>query len=307
MKILIRLVSLALLLSLGCSNTAEQRANKVIGVSLLARQHEFYRDLESTLQSEATKHGFELLIASADFDLGKQSAQVEDFIVRRVDAIILCPVDSRGIAPAIKKAQNAAIPVFTADIAAEEGEVVCHIASDNLAGGRMAAEYLAKLLNGKGEVALITHPNVMSALDRVQGFKEAIAAFPEIKIVAEVSGEGVRDKAMPAAVDILQAQPELDGIFGINDDSALGALDALQQLQRTEVVIVGYDGMPQALDAIRKGTALKADVVQYPNRIGETTIARIADYFNGITVPRIVPVEVGIVDQASLQNATAGQ
>lgn len=307
MKILIRLVSLALLLSLGCSNTAEQRANKVIGVSLLARQHEFYRDLESTLQSEATKHGFELLIASADFDLGKQSAQVEDFIVRRVDAIILCPVDSRGIAPAIKKAQNAAIPVFTADIAAEEGEVVCHIASDNLAGGRMAAEYLAKLLNGKGEVALITHPNVMSALDRVQGFKEAIAAFPEIKIVAEVSGEGVRDKAMPAAVDILQAQPELDGIFGINDDSALGALDALQQLQRTEVVIVGYDGMPQALDAIRKGTALKADVVQYPNRIGETTIARIVDYFNGITVPRIVPVEVGIVDQASLQNATAGQ
>lgn len=307
MKILIRLVSLALLLSLGCSNTAEQRANKVIGVSLLARQHEFYRDLESTLQSEATKHGFELLIASADFDLGKQSAQVEDFIVRRVDAIILCPVDSRGIAPAIKKAQNAAIPVFTADIAAEEGEVVCHIASDNLAGGRMAAEYLAKLLNGKGEVALITHPNVMSALDRVQGFKEAIAAFPEIKIVAEVSGEGVRDKAMPAAVDILQAQPELDGIFGINDDSALGALDALQQLQRTEVVIVGYDGMPQALDAIRKGTALKADVVQYPKRIGETTIARIADYFNGITVPRIVPVEVGIVDQASLQNATAGQ
>lgn len=307
MKILIRLVSLALLLSLGCSKTAEQRTNKVIGVSLLARQHEFYRDLESTLQSEATKHGFELLIASADFDLGKQSAQVEDFIVRRVDAIILCPVDSRGIAPAIKKAQNAAIPVFTADIAAEEGEVVCHIASDNLAGGRMAAEYLAKLLNGKGEVALITHPNVMSALDRVQGFKEAIAAFPEIKIVAEVSGEGVRDKAMPAAIDILQAQPELDGIFGINDDSALGALDALQQLQRTEVVIVGYDGMPQALDAIRKGTALKADVVQYPKRIGETTIAKIADYFNGITVPKIVPVDVGIVDQASLQNATAGQ
>ena len=307
MKILIRLVSLALLLSLGCSKTAEQRTNKVIGVSLLARQHEFYRDLESTLQSEATKHGFELLIASADFDLGKQSAQVEDFIVRRVDAILLCPVDSRGIAPAIKKAQNAAIPVFTADIAAEEGEVVCHIASDNLAGGRMAAEYLAKLLNGKGEVALITHPNVMSALDRVQGFKEAIAAFPEVKIVAEVSGEGVRDNAMPAAVDILQAQPELDGIFGINDDSALGALDALQQLQRTEVVIVGYDGMPQALDAIRKGTALKADVVQYPKRIGETTIAKIADYFNGITVPKIVPVDVGIVDQASLQNATAGQ
>lgn len=239
--------------------------------------------------------------------MGKQSAQVEDFIVRRVDAIILCPVDSRGIAPAIKKAQNAAIPVFTADIAAEEGEVVCHIASDNLAGGRMAAEYLAKLLNGRGKVALLTHPNVMSALDRVQGFKEAIAAFPEVKIVAEVSGEGVRDKAMPAAVDILQAHPELDGIFGINDDSALGALDALQQLQRTEVVIVGYDGMPQALDAIRKGTALKADVVQYPKRIGETTIAKIADYFNGITVPKIVPVDVGIVDQASLQSAAPGQ
>lgn len=307
MKIFVRLACLVLLLSMGCSKTAEQRANKVIGVSLLARQHEFYRDLESTLQSEAAKHGFELLIASGDFDLGKQSAQIEDFIVRRVDAIILCPVDSRGIGPAIKKAGDAAIPVFTADIAAEEGEVVCHIASDNLAGGRLAAEHLAKLLDGKGEVALLTHPNVISALDRVQGFKEKLTAYPEIRIVAEVSGEGVRDKAMPAAIDILQANPELDGIFGINDDSALGALDAVQQLQRTNVVIVGYDGMPQALDAIRRGTALKADVVQYPKRIGETTIAKIADYFKGVAVPKIVPVEVGVVDQAALQAATPGQ
>ncbi|MBI4548932.1 MAG: substrate-binding domain-containing protein, partial [Ignavibacteriae bacterium] len=246
-------------------------------------------------------HGFELITTSGDFDLGKQSSQIEDFITRKVDAIVVCPVDSRGIGPAIRKANEAKIPVFTADIASQEGEVVCHIASDNVAGGRLAGEYLAKVLGGKGKVVIIGQPTVTSVLDRTQGFKEAIAKFSELKIVAEVNGEGVRDKAMQAASDILQAHPKLDGIFGINDDSALGALDAVQQYKRENIVIVGYDATPPAVDAIVKGTALKADVIQYPKKIGETTILKIKEYFSGTAVDNIVPVEVGIVDRDVLQ------
>ncbi len=284
-----------------CNKKEEAKAAKTIGVTLLTRAHEFYRDLEESLQKEAAQHGFELVITTAEFDLGKQAAQVEDFIVRRVDAIILCPADSRGIGPAVKQANAANIPVFTADVAAQEGEVVCHIASDNIAGGRLAGEYLAKLLNGKGEIALINHPTVTSVLDRVQGFKEALAAFPDLTIVADVNANGVRDKAMQAAADILQAHPNLDGVFGINDDSALGALDAVQQFQRAGIVIVGYDGTPLALDAIRKDTALKADVVQHPKKIGTILIAKIAEYFSGASLPKVIPVEVGLVDRATLQ------
>ncbi len=105
-----------------------------------------------------------------------------------------------------------------------QGEVVCHIASDNKAGGRKAGEYLAKLLNGKGKIAIINRPTVTSVLDRVAGFKEEIAKYPEIKIVADVDGGGERDKSLKATSDVLQAHPDLDGIFGINDDSALGSL-----------------------------------------------------------------------------------
>ncbi len=282
----------------------ETQTTKTIGVSLLTRAHVFYKDLEEGLRDEAAKNGYELVITSGDFDLGKQTAQIEDFITRKVDAIIVSPVDSRGIGSAIKKANDANIPVFTADIAAQEGDVVCHVASDNVAGGRLAGEYLAKILDGNGNIVIIGQPTVTSVLDRVQGFKDAIAKFPNMKIVADVNGEGVRDKALQVTSDILQAHPDLNGIFGINDDSALGALDAVQQFKRTNISIIGYDATPPAADAIMKGTALKADVIQYPKKIGATTIEEIRQYFSGVQIPKIIPVEVGIADKETLSKTS---
>ena len=292
---------IALFFFAGCGGRKESASVKTIGVSLLTRAHVFYKDLEEGLRTEAGKDGYELIVVAGEFDLGKQSSQIEDFIARKVDAIIVCPVDSRGIGPAIRKANEAKIPVFTADIASQEGDVVCHVASDNVAGGRLAGEYLAKILGGKGNVAIIDQPTVTSVLDRVQGFKEAIAKYPGIKIVTDVNGEGVRDRAMQASSDVLQANPDLQGIFGINDDSALGALDAVQQFHREGISIIGYDATPPAADAIKRGTALKADVIQYPKKIGEMTIAKIKEYFAGTALPKIVPVEVGIADKETLE------
>jgi ribose transport system substrate-binding protein len=299
-RLRLSLILLATISLLPSCSKKESAANKVIGVSLLTRGHMFYRDLEEGLFAEAEKNQYKLVVAAAEFDISKQIGQVEDFISQKIDAIVVCPVDSKGIGTAIKKANAAGIPVFTADIAAQEGEVVSHIASDNVAGGRLAGEYLAKLLNGKGSVAIINQPVVTSVLDRVQGFREAIVKYPSITIVADVNGQGVRDKALQATADILQANPKLDGIFAINDDSALGALDAVQQFKRVNIIIVGYDATPPAADAIRKGTALKADVIQYPKKIGTTTIQKIQEFFAGKPVPKLVPVDVGIVDKETL-------
>jgi ribose transport system substrate-binding protein len=282
-------------------NQSEQKFKKTIGVSLLTRGHIFYRDLEEGLTKEAQKNNYELIITSAEWDLGKQISQIEDFISRRVDAIIVCPVDSKGIGSGIGEANKVGIPVFTADISAEEGNVIAHIASDNLQGGKLAGEYIAKLLNGKGEISIINQPAITSVLDRVQGFKEAVSNYPELQIVADVNGQGVRDRSLQAATDILQAHPDIKGIFGINDDSALGALDAVQQYKKNNIVIVGYDATPPAVDAILKGTPLKADVIQYPKKIGETTINEIKNYFEGKQVPKVVPVQVGIVDKEALE------
>src|SRR5213593_4724275 len=180
-------------LLLGCGRKA---AHKVIGVSLLTKEHVFYRDLEKGLRETAAKHDFDLIINSGDWDLAKHQAQIENYIVQKVDAIIVCPVDSKGIGPAIQKANSAGIPVFTADIKAEGGAIVSQIASDNVAGGRLAAQYLVKLLNGKGDVAIIDQPVTQSVIDRVRGFLEVTARFPEIRVVARPSGDGVRDRAM---------------------------------------------------------------------------------------------------------------
>ena len=289
---------IACALALSCARQGEQAGTKTIGIALLTRGHIFYKDLEEGFREQAKADHFELVITSAEFDLGKQINQIEDFVARKVDAVVVCPVDSKGVGPGVRKANDAGIPVFTADIAAQEGTVVSHIASDNVAGGRLAGEYMAHALHGEGRIAIINNPVATSVLDRVQGFREAIAKYPGITVAADVSGEAVRDKSLQATTDVLQANPRLDGIFGINDASALGALDAVQQFKRAGIVIVGYDATGPAADAITRGTALKADVIQYPKRIGTTTIDVIRDYFAGKKAPPVVPIEVGIADSA---------
>ncbi len=290
----------ALLLTAGCNKGGGGApGGKRIGVTLLTREHVFYKDLEAGLKEAADKAGYQLVVTSGDMDLSKQQSQIENFIVQKVDAIILCPADSKGIGPAIEAANRAGIPVFTADIAAQGGQVVSHIASDNLAGGRLAAEFIAKALNGQGEVGVIGQQEVQSGLDRELGFKEEMKKYPGIKVAAVLNGGGVRDKALKAAEDMLQGNPNLKGIFGINDDSALGALSAAESSKRTDLVIVGYDAIPEAVKAIQRGSALKADVAQQPRDIGAKTIEAISKHFAGGPVEKNIAVPVKIVDAST--------
>jgi len=288
----------ALLVLSGCKGGAP--AGKRVGVTLLTKEHEFYRELEAGLREAADKLGYQLVVTSGDMDLAKQQSQIENFIVQRVDAIVVCPADSKGIGPAIEQANAAGIPVFTADIAAQGGRVVSHVASDNLAGGRMAAEYIARALGGQGEVGIIGQQEVQTGLDRENGFKQEIAKHPGIKVVPAVNGGGVRDRALKAAEDLLQGNPNLKAIFGINDDSALGALSAAESRGRTDLVIVGYDATPEAVKAIRRGSPLKADVAQLPRDIGSKTVEVIAAHLGGGQAPSNVAVPIKMVDAASL-------
>ena len=208
MRTFLRLLCLSLLLAAcalaaGCqsadqgnsastSSPASASAGKRIGVTLLTREHEFYRDLEAGLKEAADRQGYQLTVTSGDFDLAKQQSQIENFVVQKMDAIIVCPADSKGIGPAIEGANNAGIPVFTADIAAQGGRVVSHVASDNLAGGRLAADFIARAIGGEGSVGIIGQQEVQTGLDRENGFKEELAAkHPNIKVVAVLNGGGV--------------------------------------------------------------------------------------------------------------------
>jgi len=285
------------LLSAGCkkSEKPEKDAAKTVGVTLLTMQHQFYQDLRAGLEAEAAKHGYRVLISTAEFDPARQANQIDEFIVQHVDALVVCPCDSRSVGASIVAANEANIPVFTADIAstAPIGKVTAHIASDNVQGGREAAKLMVQALGGSGKVAILSHPEVASVTDRVNGFKEEIGKHEGIEIVAELSAQGKRDQAVRVMEDMLQSDPDLRGVFGINDDSALGALAAIEAAGKLEqIAIVGYDATPEARARIEAG-AIYGDVIQRPRLIGELTIGAIHDHFQGKTPPAVIPVEVG--------------
>lgn len=289
----------------GCRSSESTRARKLVGVSLLTQTHAFYKDLEQAMKKEAAAKNLDLTIAACEMDPVKQAAQVEDFVAQKVDAILLAPCDSSAIVPHLRRPEDAGIPVFTVDIAARGGKVVSHIASDNSGGGRLAAQTLARLLGGTGDVIIIDHPDVASVQDRTKGFDEEIAKTPEIHVVGRPSASGQRAKAMAVMEDMLQAHKHLKGIFAINDDSALGALSVLTAANRTDVVIVGFDATAEAQEAIRRGGPLKADIAQHPTEIGKAAIDQIARYFAGESVQPTVAVEVSVVDETMLRSQSA--
>ena len=300
----IALALLALGACKGRDSGATGAPTKTIGVSLLTREQDFYRSLEAGLRDQAAKHGYKLIITTGDFDLAKQQSAIDNFLVQKVDAIILCPTDTKGIAPAIEKANAANIPVFTADIAAQGGRVVSHVASDNVAGGRLAADWLARAIGEKGDVGIIGQPELQSVIDREAGFREAIAKYPNVHVVANINGAGVRDRALRAADDMFQAHPNLAGLFAINDETALGALSSAQSHGLKKLVIVGYDATPEAVAAINAGTQLEADVAQDPTEIGRRTIDAIAAHFAGQQTPAVVAVPVKVVEKGTVQTTT---
>ena len=268
-----------------------------VAATILTRKHPFYTELEQGLRDTAAQYHVDMDIQSAEMNSSTQRDQIQDFLAKGKDAIIVCPADSASVGGAIALANQAKVPVFTSDIAADEGDVVCHVASDNMQGGRLAAEYLAKLLGDQGDVLIIDHPTVRSAQDRVKGFEAVITEKPGIRIVDKPAAGGLRDKAFEKTQNALTANPNVKGIFGINDDSALGALSAVEQAKRTDILIVGYDATPEARKAILRGSQLQADVVQYPQEIARLTVEAVVKYLNGEQVPKEVPVPVGIWDR----------
>ena len=273
---------------------------RVIGVTLLTQTHDFYKELEDAMRKEAAARGLDLVVTSCEMDPAKQASQLEDFVAQRVSAIIAAPCDSDAIGPNLKDAETAGIPVFTVDIAARSGKIVSHVASDNVQGGRLAAQALARYLEGQGKVLVIDHPTVASVQDRLKGFEEEMKKTPGITVVGRPSADGQRAKAMAVMEDMLQAHRDLKGVFGINDDSALGALSVLEAAGRKDIVIVGFDATPEAQKAILRGSALKADVAQHPRAIGQKAIEMVARSLAGESVPPVVAVEVGLVDQTTL-------
>ncbi len=280
---------------------AAPAGSKTIGFSVQNREAQFYQDMEAGMKSEAAKFGYTVTVVDAARDNAKQQSQVEDFISQKVAAIVLTPYDSQAIGSAIVEANKSNIPVFTADIASasKDGKVVSHIASDNVQGGMQAAKLMCAALPGHvGTIAIIDEPEVTSVQDRVKGFKDGIKACPGVTVVSDIDGGGERAKASSSMEDILQSHKDLKGVFGINDDSALGAAKAIEGAGlKGKIVVIGYDAAPEARTAIAAGS-MYGDAIQHPDQIGAKTIDAIHDYFSGKPPAAKIAVPVGTYTKA---------
>ncbi len=298
---LIGIVLAAAIVGRGLFGAVVAAGGKVIGVSIQNREAQFYQDMENGMRSEAKKYGYTVNVVDASRDNSKQQSQVEDFIAKKVDAIVLTPYDSQAIGSAIVEANRAGIPVFTADIAntSKSGKVVAHIASDNVQGGAQAAKLMCQALGGKGKVAIIDEPEVTSVQDRTRGFRTALkTTCPNVTIVADVSGGGERAKSSSVMEDILQSHRDLNGVFGINDDSALGASRAIDAAGMSgKIAVIGYDATAEARTAIKAGK-MYGDAIQHPDQIGVKTIDAIHAYFTGQKPPPAIAVAVGTFTKA---------
>ena len=294
----------------GATNTPAPTKG-TIGLSVLTLQNPFFKVIGDSLTDEAKKHGYAVEVVDGDRDPAKQQNQVKDFIVKKVAAIVLTPCDSKAVGTAIKEANEAGIPVFTADIKslAPGAEVVTHVATDNYSGGKEAGKAMIEALGeGGGKVIIIDFNVVESCQLRVKGFKEVIAEHNKsagqgrIQIAASLPGGGVKEQGYKAAEDALQAHPDMAGIFAINDPSALGARAALEKANKADQVkIIAFDGQPEGKQAIKEGK-IYADPVQFPDRIGIETARTIVKYFAGETVPPQILIPTALYRKADAED-----
>lgn len=306
-KILVTLMILAMISTslIGCKsgdtdkdNTdkgTDKGAAKKIGLIVSTLNNPFFVSLKNGAEGEATTNEVDLVVLDSQNDPAKELANMEDLITQGVDIILINPTDSDAVVNAIKMANEKKIPVITLDRGATSGEVVTHIASDNVAGGKMAGEYISELIGGKGKVVELEGiAGTSAARDRGKGFNDAIGGT-EIEVVAKQVADFDRTKGLSVMENILQAQPEIDAVFAHNDEMALGAFKAIQASGR-DIKVVGFDATEDAVASVKAGE-MAATVAQQPDLIGSLGVQYAIKVMNDETVDKSVPVELKLIKE----------
>lgn len=276
-----------------------------IALSVSTLDNPFFVDLRDGAQRAADASDYELVVANAQDDASQQQNDVQNFVTQQVDAILVNPVDSEAIVPAIEQANNADIPVLALDRAPAGGEVVTTISSDNVEGGRLAGEELVEVV-GSGPVAhLEGTPGTSAARERSRGFQQAIEEQDSVEVVASQSADFDRDEGLNVMQNIIQANPDIQGVFAENDEMALGAIRALGDRAGDEVSVIGFDATDDGLQAIQDGE-MHGSVAQNPARIGELGVENAISAIDGESVESEIPVEVELVTEENLQEYLDG-
>ena len=288
---------------IGCSKTSTQSTNdrsdkvakKKVGILVQTTVNPFFLDFSDAAKAELGS-GYEVVVFGGDNNADKQAKQIGDLINQKVDALLITPCNANAVGAPIRAANDAGIPVFTADTACidKDVKIVAHVATDNYAGGKLAGQAMLKALGGKGgKVLVLDYEQAESCQKRVKGFMEVIDAHnndeknknAQIKIVGPLPSQAEESASQKQTKDALKANRDLVGIFAINDPAALGAVAAIEEEKLQEQIqVVGFDGQKIGKIAIRDGR-IYADPIQFPKQMGRLSAQYIKKYFAGDDVP----------------------
>lgn len=249
-------------------------SGKVYGVSVMAHANPFFWAEVLGVKAVVEPEGGEVLAPDPANDISTQVQQISDMVARRVDVIFVDPVDSEGIEPALYEAKRAGIPVINMDSPVASPDLVdCIIVSDNVDLGRLSARTLCESIGGKGDIAIVNWSALKAVRDRTDGLKEVIAnEFPDVVIAQDQDAYGIVENSQAITDTFIQANPNLKGIFAINDPTAQGVVAALQGANRTgQIAVVSIDGSQNGIDMIKDGQLLSTPV-QQPVEIGKMAV-----------------------------------
>ena len=278
----------------GCSSQKGTEGGKKIGMVLSTLNNPFFVSMKAGAEKKAKELGYEIVVLDSQNDATKERSNVEDLVQQGITVLIINPTDSDAVANSIAVANENKIKVITIDRKANGGEVVCHVASDNIKGGEMAAKFILEKLNGKANlVELQGIPGASATRDRGKGFHNIVNKKDGVKVVASQSADFDRQKGLTVTENIIQATPSFDAIFAHNDEMALGAVKAIKTANKN-VIIVGFDGNDDAKAAVASGE-LAATIAQKPDLMGSVAVENAVKVEKGETVAKEIPVELQLI------------
>ena len=278
----------------GCATEKTAEGSKKIGVVLSTLNNPFFVSMKEGAEKKAKELGYEVIVLDSQNDATKERANVEDLVQQGVSVLIINPTDSDAVGNSIAVANDSKIKVITVDRKANGGEVVSHVASDNVKGGEMAAAFILEKLNGKGNlVELQGIPGASATRDRGQGFHNIVDNKDGVKVVSSQAADFDRQKGLTVTENIIQATPAFDAIFAHNDEMALGAIKAIKTANKN-VIIVGFDGNDEAKAAVESGD-LAATIAQKPDLMGAIAVENAIKIAKGETVEKEIPVELQLI------------
>ena len=276
---------------------ANASTDGTIGLAISTQNNPFFVSLKNGAEEEAKKLGLKLVVVDANDDSGKQASGVDDLLQQKIKVLLINPTDSEAAAAAVMRATKAGVPVISIDRSVKGADVAAHIASDNIAGGKMAAEFIVQNLAAGGDIVELEGiPGSSAARERGEGFHQVMDAQQKIKIVAKQPADFDRTKGLTVMENILQSHPNIKAVFAHNDEMALGAVKALEAAKKTGVIVVGFDATDDAKAAVKAGK-MAATVAQKPAKIGELGVSTAKKLIAGEKVEKFIHVELELIKQ----------